>query len=313
MQIFDESPVLESEIDRLGHMNVQCYMARAGKANGQLLESVGLTRQLCETHAATFRQVDVYCRFHREQFAGTVLQVLGGLLDLNDHGAKFYLEIRNPAGNQVAATFIIESALVTLAERKLIEFPDNIGAAKAEPMQIPEYGKPRSIKLEPPRADVTLQELQSRVIDLGALGMMSGRFERTVEASECDSDGYFREGGNLMFGGKPPAQDDDDDSFGPPILRTDEGHRFGWAILETRSILLNVPRAGDLVSSIGADISIARKSRCSRRWTFDVTTGELLGINDAVAVALDLDARRAIEIPASVRSVIEQNHLPQYA
>jgi hypothetical protein len=28
---------------------------------------------------------------------------------------------------------------------------------------------------------------------------------------------------------------------------------------------------------------------------------------------LDLDARRAIEIPASVRSVIEQNHLPQYA
>ena len=312
MQIFNEAPVLASEIDRLGHMNVQYYMERAGKANAELLRAQGLTPALLAEHTATLRQTDSYCRFHREQFVGAMLQVAGGLLDIDQRRAKVYIEIRNQSRNQIAATFIIDNAMVKLADRTLLDLPsDRAPISEPTHIAIPAHGRPRSLHLDPPRTDINLAELQSRIVDLGPIGMMSGQFERAVDAAECDEHGFLREGANLMFGGRRP-QPDEDGSFGPPVLRTDEGHRFGWAIMETRSLVFAAPRAGDVLVSIGADVAIAAKSRHSRRWTFRPDTGQLVGINDAVAVALDLDERRAIEIPQSIQSVIKQNYFPEY-
>jgi acyl-CoA thioester hydrolase len=313
MQILDESPVLDSEIDRLGHMNVMHYMERAGRANDNLLRSRGLTPELRTSLNAALRPTDLYCRFHREQFAGASLQVRGGLLNIDAHRARYYFEIRNPARDEIAATFIIENALVRLNDRTLFDFPEAVVSAPSpERVQIPPYGAPRSLNLEPPRMDVALAELQARVVDLGPAGMMSGQFEHTLDAADCDEYGYLREGANLMMGGRrPPA--DEDGKFGPPVLKTDAGHAFGWAILETRAVNLNAPKAGRRLCSIGADIALAAKSRVSRRWTFDKDSGALLGVHDSVAIALDLEERRAIEIPGSMRSVIEQNYLPEYA
>ena len=293
-------------------MNVQYYMERAAKANVELLRAQGLGPAVLAEHAATLRQTDLYCRFHREQFAGAILQVAGGLLDIDRSRAKFYIEIRNPARDQIAATFIIENAMVKRADRTLVDFPpDRAPISEPAGIEIPAHGRPRSLRLEPPRTDIDLAELQSRIVDVGPMGMMSGQFERAVDAAECDDHGFLREGANLMLGGRRPKPDEDG-SFGPPVLATDEGHRFGWAIMETRSLLFAAPRAGDVLTSLGADVAIAEKSRQSRRWTFQPDSGQLVGINDAVAVALDLDERRAIAIPQNIQSVIKQNYFPEY-
>jgi hypothetical protein len=94
---------------------------------------------------------------------------------------------------------------------------------------------------------------------------------------------------------------------------TEEGHRVGWASLETRNVRLAQPRAGDTIASLGAEIGLAEKVRHSRRWIFNVTTGEVVAMNDNIALALDLDARRPIPIPARLRDELEKRHLPELA
>jgi len=73
------------------------------------------------------------------------------------------------------------------------------------------------------------------------------------------------------------------------------------------------PRAGDVICSIGAEIGLHAKVRHSRRWIFNRTAGQLVQLNDNIALALDLDARRSIEIPSKLRSQLEKRHLPEFA
>ena len=68
-----------------------------------------------------------------------------------------------------------------------------------------------------------------------------------------------------------------------------------------------------MLASIGAEIGLAAKARHSRRWIFNVTTGDLVSLNDNVAVALDIDARKSIEIPPELRSGLERRHFPEFA
>jgi hypothetical protein len=46
---------------------------------------------------------------------------------------------------------------------------------------------------------------------------------------------------------------------------------------------------------------------------FNGATGELMTLNDNVNIALDLDARRSIEIPPEFRSRLELRHVPEFA
>ena len=315
MQILHESQVLDSEIDRLGHMNVQYYMSRIQAANGTLLAQLGITEEMCKQRGVLLRQRDVYCRFHREQFAGAPLQVLGALLGVSDRHARCYFEIRNSSDEQMAASLVVASELVSIEDRTPVALPTAIIENSPDLptiAEIPKAGGPRSLKLSQPRLDVTLDALQAQIVDAGPMSMMTGFFEAQVPAAACDEQGFLRPGEPLMFAGRRPNQDEDG-SFGPPVLTTDEGHRFGWAIMETRAITFAEPRAHTRIVGAGADVALANKTRQTRRWSFDADSKQLLQIHDSVAVALDLDARRAIPIPRSMRASIEQNFLPDLA
>jgi len=308
MQILDESSVLESEIDSLGHMNVRFYLSRVDRANTRLLEALGINRK---PEGAAIRRHDTYSRFRREQFAGARLQVAGGLLEVRDDLAHCYFEIRNPEKDEIAATFIIDSGLIDAASQQRMALPiAPSGVNEQYGTRLPEHGRPRSLSLDKPRIDVSLNELNERVSEEPTPGMMSGRRESVVAADDCDVNGYLREDVDLMFvmhrtqpGGQKP-------SFGPPVMRTANGHRFSWAMIETRAVVLGRPRAGDRLVSIGADVAVGEKWRQSRRWAFVADTGFLVGINDVVGMALDLDERRSIVIPDELRQTIERDYLP---
>ena len=96
-------------------------------------------------------------------------------------------------------------------------------------------------------------------------------------------------------------------------FRGDDGHRLGWASLETRMVRAGQARAGDTLASIGAEVGMHPKVRHSRRWLFNLTSGQLVSLNDNVSIALDLDARKAIDIPPSIRRQIEASYAPEFA
>jgi len=180
-------------------------------------------------------------------------------------------------------------------------------------VQLPVYAEPRSLTLDPPRTDVPLQALLERIAESIEFGM-TGRRDGIIEATECGPDDTLRDDVDLMFVMfRRQIESGEAKAFWPPVLYTDEGHRFGWAMLETRNIELARPRTGDEVVWLGADIAIAERSRQSRRWAFVKATGQLLSIHDSVGVAMDLDARRAIPIPRSIRAAMEPHYLPEFA
>jgi acyl-CoA thioesterase FadM len=312
MQVLDEAPVLESEIDSLGHMNVRFYIARVDRANAVLLQQLGI--KIPADQKSVLRRADTYSRFHREQFSGSQLQVHGGLLDISPAQIRCYYEIRNPDKDQVAATFITVSQLIQPASQTTVPF-SLAGVTESEQykVELPDYGSPRSLTLNPPKVDVALTELQARITSDPAPGMMSGSRSFGIETGDCDANGYLQEDIDLMFIMHRAQSLQKGETFGPPIMKTDNGHRFSWAMIETRAVVLGRPRAGDELLSIGADIAYGERWRQSRRWAFVKDTGVLVGINDVVGIALDLDERKSIHIPDAVRQTIEETYLPDLA
>lgn len=314
MHTFDKSRVQPEEIDSLGHLNVRFYLERVGRAERAMLAALGLTQETLKTAGATLRSVDTYSQFRREQFEGAELAVLGGVLGTEPTRIRSYFEVRNPARDEIAAVFVTTSELTDRDTRVPRELPEALRRANEQyGVLLPEYARPRSLSLDPPRADVRLADLLARIPEASEFGM-TGRRQTEILEEDCGADGVLRDDVELMFlMFRREVEGRDAKQFGPPVLRTDEGHRFGWAMMETRNITLARPRAGDTVVFLGADVGIADKSRQSRRWSFVRETGVLLGIHDTVGIAIDLDARKAIPIPRSIRAEMERSYLPEYA
>jgi acyl-CoA thioester hydrolase len=314
MQQLDASRVGPEEIDSLGHLNVRFYLARVDRASRKLLDALGLSEAELDRRNATLRRIDTYSRFRREQFEGAELTVHGGTIGCIGDAVRCYFEIRNPAKNELAAHFVTGTVMADRNNRRLLDLPASARQVNEQyGVQIPDYAAPRSLSLDPPRTDVPFETLMEEIGESAEFGM-TGRREGVIEAEDCGPDGVLRDDVELMFVMfRRQVDTADPKAFGPPVLYTDEGHRFGWAMLETRNVELGRPRAGDAIVWLGADVAIAERSRQSRRWAFVKSTGELLSIHDSVGVAMDLDARRAIAIPRSIRRAMERHYLPKYA
>ena len=311
MQLLHKSTVLAEEIDSLGHMNVRYYMARMQSANRVLLDQLGIQAKTVEH--SFMRAIDTYTRFRNEQFEGATLHTVGGLLALGEGGMQSYIEIRNPKTADVAATFIVTTALIDRKTRKTQAFPITKSTSSFEQIDVPEYAKPRSLTLGTVNSNVTLETLEKHIPDVEGGGMMSGRREAVVEADDVDAGGWLREDVELMFLPFAKMAQQEGVQPGPPVFDTANGQRVGWAVMETRTMLFAQPRLHDKLAYFSADLKVEAKSRLSRRWALNKHTGQLLGMSDTVGVCIDLDARRAIEWPEELRQQIERYQQPQLA
>jgi acyl-CoA thioester hydrolase len=313
MRTLDTSEIKPEEIDGLGHMNVRFYMERAQRANRVLLAELGVGGDEGEAPGVRVTQTDTYVRYHREQFRGQVLAVNGGVLEAGPTGLRAFYELTNPARGEIAATFIIVSSLADRASGLAAPLSaESLKAADAARIELPDYGKARTIDLKAPRLDLSHQAVAARIPEDGS-DPMSRRSEWSVPAEACDEHGNLADTGALMFGGWRQPSAEEMRRHGPMTFVGDDGHRLGWASLETRMVRAGQARAGDVLSSIGAEIGLHAKVRHSRRWLFNLTSGQLVSLNDNVSIALDLDARKAIDIPPSIRRQIEASYAPEFA
>ena len=313
LRTFDTAEVKPEEIDGLGHMNVRFYMERAQRANRLLLAELGVDADEGEAPGVRATQVDTYVRYQREQFQGQLLSVNGGVLEATPTGLRAFYELANPARGEIAATFIIATALTDRATGGPAPLPpETLKAAEAARIELPDYGKPRTIELSPPRLDLTYEAVAARISEEGS-DPWSRRMKWPVPAEACDEHGNLVDTGTLMFGGFRQPSAEEMRKHGPMTFTGDDGHRLGWASLETRMVRVSQARAGDVLSSISAEVGLHAKVRHSRRWLFNLTSGQLVSLNDNVSIALDLDARRAIDIPPSIRRQIEASYAPEFA
>ncbi len=313
LRTFDTAEVKPEEIDGLGHMNVRFYMERAQRANRLLLAELGVGADEGEAPGVRATPADTYVRYQREQFQGQLLSVNGGVLEATPTGLRAFYELANPARGEIAATFIIVTSLTDRATGGATPFStEALKSAEAARIELPDYGRPRTIELSPPRLDLTYDAVAARISDEGA-DPWSRRMKWPVPVEACDEHGNLVDTGTLMFGGFRQPSAEEMRKHGPMTFTGDDGHRLGWASLETRMVRVSLARAGDVLSSISAEVGLHAKVRHSRRWLFNLTSGQLVSLNDNVSIALDLDARRAIDIPPSIRRQIEASYAPEFA
>lgn len=288
------STVTQDQIDHLGHMNVQFYaaLARLGAAEllGRLAAGAGT--------APAFWVRDTYVRHHREQLVGARLEVRGGVLDATSERIRTYEELANLDTGEVAATFVL-GLDPDDGRRDGGSFPSEIvDRARSRTVEIPEHGRSRSISFEeaPGEAAPSLGELRDRGL--------AQREMRVLGDDECDEGGWFPPDMMvlLVWGGIPVAGHEFQ-----PFHQTEDGRTIGWATMETRAHWSRLPRVGDRVQSFAAELGVGAKTMTSRHWVYDLDRAELVCELSIVNLAVDLSARRSVEIPDAVRmSLLER-------
>lgn len=301
LQLLYQGVVTDEQIDHLGHMNVRFYLEKALLGTEALAAAHGLDAASCRKRGALLTLSDAFTRHYREQLSGAPLVVKGGVLGARGDRLRFYHELVNTERDELAAAFVHEVQLQERGLRRPLPIPEIVAKSAAEALvEWPEHGRPRTLDLERPPKGLDLGAARERGLAM--------REERVIEAGECDEDGFFRASGyqDLVWGGVPTNSR----ASGMPLFELEGGGKFGWATLESRGRLLELPRAGTRIQSFGAEVELARKTSCRHNWVFDVERGTLLCASSIVNLAFDIQARRAIEIPSTIRRMLEAQFHP---
>ncbi len=278
------------ECDENDHLNVRFFVAKANEGLPFVLAELGFTPSALAGLGARPRVVRQHMRFLREARMATPLVVLGGICRHEPHGLTVFSEVRHSLTGAVHATLVTELALFSQAEGRRVPVPQPREELRCE---VPEHGAPRGLAGDVPRAPPR----RGALADLGFEEITRGR----VNASECDAHGElepFQYVGRVSDGAvnlMVRYQTEEE------LARRSEGIE-GGAVVEFR-ILHHAPlRAGSLFTIRSGMKAVSRKTQHVVHLFFDEESGACAASCDVIAVAIDLRARKAIELPDARRA-----------
>jgi acyl-CoA thioester hydrolase len=82
--------------------------------------------------------------------------------------------------------------------------------------------------------------------------------------------------------------------------------RVGGAVLEYRLVYLDWPRAGDRVVIRSGLAGVDSRTQRMIHWMLDPNTGRPWGVSEAVAITLDLDARKLVPISEAAQAAMRE-------
>lgn len=282
----------------MGHMNVQFYVEKADQGLAALAAKLGLSPRAQGTDRALLVPREQHIRFHRELRPGAPFVVNAAVLTARKEGLIVYEEMQNAATGAVAATFVSRTEWADASVRGGLPLPVT-AVAKSAPflIDLPAHGQPRGLDMAPPRPAPSLADAEQ-------LGLMT-TLRTTVLREQCDAHGYMLPRhyiGNIS------------DAIPNLIAQTRGEDRSaggtGGAALEYRLVYRQPAREGDLLILKSGLRSVSAKTYIWCHWLFDAESGDCFATAEAVAVAMDLATRRAIEIPPAMRAHLEKLVVP---
>ncbi len=289
------------ECDEMGHMNVRFYVARAGEGLAGLARLLGMPDAFTPHAASTLLVAEQHIRFLREAQAGAPLHMTGGVVAMDETSATVLQVLVHTRTGEPAASFVSTVIHAKPDTGRPFPWPARARAA-AEGLMVepPAFAGPRSIPGGPLAPTASLARAQAFGLACAARGAMRpqdcdvfGRM-RTEEFIGRVSDGMAGLLGRVRT--VPPA------AAGQPIPRV------GGAVLEYRLLYLDWPRAGDHLELRSGLSGLEEKTQRLVHWLLDPLTGKAWASAEAVAVNLDLDARKIIPIAPEARTLL-QRHL----
>lgn len=284
------------ECDRMGHMNVRFYVAKAMDGLAGLAAELGMPQVFAPGAHATLMVREHHIRFLREAHPGAYLYMTGGVLEMEECEARVLLTFFHPNG-EPCATFNAKVAHVTAGDGRPFPWPERIRErANALRTELADYAAPRSIDLHPVESAASLERAEA--LDLRRAG------RGVFDLRDCDASGRMRpelfiakisDGISQVFGG--PFSDIV--ANGAP-----QGARIGGAALEYRLIHLAWPRPGDRYVLRSGLADCDERVRRLVHWLLDPDTGRPWGVAEAIVISLDLDARKMIKLSPEAQAEI---------
>lgn len=292
------SSVQTWECDQMGHMNVQFYLAKADEGLTALAAALGLSPRAQKSNRAALIAREQHVRFHRELRPGAPFVINGGVLNVRSEGLVAYQEMTNVADGSVAATFVTRTEWADVQHRGGLPLPVAAIARSAPLMvELPAHGAPRGLDMAPPRPEPSLKEAEQ-------IGLVT-TFRGAVLPEHCDATGYMTP--RHYMGRVSDAI--------PNLIALSRGEDRstsgrGGAALEYRFVYRAAAADSDLLVVKSGLKSVGAKTYVWSHWLLDGETGECFATAEAVAISMDLNTRKAIDIPPDMRAALERLVVP---
>jgi len=119
------------QLDHVGHMNVQFYIARFDEASWQFLAGFGVTGSFLRENRRGMAALEQHTYYKRELLAGALIRVTSELEEVKPKVVRFTHRMYDvETGEEVASTTITAAHLDT-ESRRAVPFPDDVAARLA--------------------------------------------------------------------------------------------------------------------------------------------------------------------------------------
>ena len=121
--------VYPRDCDHIGHMNVASYGVKFDEANWVLFCEIGLTPSYLRSERHGMAGVQQNIAYSKELFAGDVIDIRSGVLEVADKRLRVRHEMRNIETCELGATCEITAVHLDKQQRKACPFPPPIRTA----------------------------------------------------------------------------------------------------------------------------------------------------------------------------------------
>jgi acyl-CoA thioester hydrolase len=286
------------ECDEMGHMNVRFYVARAMEGLAGLARLLGMADAFTPHAEATLIVREHHMRFLREAHAGAPLRMTGAVIDLGEDEATLVQALYHLHTGEPAASFITRVVHASPKTGRVFPWPRRTHeAVKALKAALPAFAAPRSITGDPVRAVASMEKADALGIGCAARGtIMPQNLDVFGRMRAEEFIGRVSDGVPGLLGAVRAAVID---------AAPQKVARVGGAVLEYRLLYLDWPRAGDPIELRSGLSGVEDKTQRMVHWLLNPITGAAWGSAEAVAVNLDLDARKIIPIAPEARAVLQ--------
>jgi len=281
-------------------MNVRIYVEKQMEALGVFAHALGMPHAFAANAPSTIVPIDQHIRFMREVLPGRPITMVGCLTEIGESDAVVYQELRHADG-QVAAAFRTRILHVDTAGREPFAWGKRVRAAMADDMgEPPTETAPRSIQPDAP--GMPLEDIHidlPRSLGISCIGMGS------ILPRQLDAHGWMAP--PWVIGRVSDSVPNLLHGWRKKVAESAGGLRMGAAVLEYRIRYHAWPKAGDLFEIYTGLGGVEGKTHSLMHWMMDPVSGRPWATSQAVAITLDLDARKAI--PAAPEALAELERL----
>ena len=289
------------ECDEMGHMNVRFWVRHCLDGMLILANDIGCAGAFSKGATATLVPTRQHIKFLREAWAGAPLFSRGGIISVADTEIVFYCEIVHALSGEIGATFITTLSHVGAKTGRAFAFPKRVASsAQAYMIDLPAHALPRSIA----QNDDIPQGTPEVALTLGykAIGIAGVRCDEVDAFDRLYPESMIARVSNAM----PNLLSQWREDATAEMTSIDGVARTaGAAVLEYRLDYLAWPSMGDVIAVYSGVARVSDKTMHVRHWLLDPLSGTPWCICEAVAVTLDLQARKVIATPPRAKAALE--------